>query len=114
MLHGLESSGQHCYAGEHDIGFFHLEARLFQGALNVVRRETHCIRVVQHASEEIPGGKGRVLTSVVDHEIVHKDQAIRRKCIKGTTGKDSDVVFSDRAPNIGHENYIVILLATPL
>ena len=72
-LHGLESSGQHCYAGEHDFGSLHLEARLFQGTLDVIWRKTHCIWVVQHASEEIPGGKGRVLTSVVDHEIVHED-----------------------------------------
>jgi len=81
--------------------------RLFQGSLDAIWRKTDCIRVVQHASEQIPGGKGRLLASVVDHEIMHKDHAIWRQRIKGATGKDRDVVFSDRAPNIGHENNIV-------
>jgi hypothetical protein len=58
---GLKGSGQHCYAGKHDFGSFHLEARTFEGALGVFRRQAHGTRVVQHASKKIPGGKGRLL-----------------------------------------------------
>ena len=106
-LHGLQGSGQHRYAGEHDFGSFHGEARLFQSALDVVWSEAHSIRVIKHTSEEIPGGKGRPLASVVDHEIVHKDQTAWRKGIKCSASQDSIVISSDCTPNIGHENNIV-------
>src|SRR6516164_2165205 len=106
-LNRLESSGQHRYAGEHDFGSLYPEARLFQGGLYVIWRKTDRIRIVQHASEQVPGGKGRLLASVVDHEIMHKDQAVRRKRIERAACKDGNVVFADSAPHIGHENNIV-------
>jgi hypothetical protein len=106
-LFGFQRFGQHSYAGQHDSGSFHPEARAFQRALNVVGCKTHCIRIVQYASEEIPRGEGGLLACIVDHEIVHKDQTTRRQRIKRAAGKDGDIVCSNRAPHIGHQDNVV-------
>lgn len=107
--YGLMGPGQHCNVRKHNFRSFHLETHPFQGALDVFWRQAYGLRFVQHASEEIPGGEGRLLARVVDHEIVNKHQAAWRKCIKRAAGKDSDIVSPDRAPYIGHENNIVPL-----
>ena len=79
-----------------------LEASVPKRVLDEGRGQARRVRIVENASQQIPGGERRLRVRAVHHEIVDENEPAGRERLERAAGKDGDVRASDRAPDIGH------------
>jgi hypothetical protein len=103
----LAGSGQHRDARKHKLCPIHVEPSLAENILNVRWSETNSFRVVDDTAEQVPSCKRGALMGVVDHKVMNQDQSAGRERIHRALGQDANVIVSDGAPEIRHQNYIM-------